>query len=495
MNQLPFQTGEQFADRYEIVRCIASGGMGAVYEAIHTVTGRRCAVKVMLGHTVGRDELRKRFLQESQVAAQIGSQHIVDVLDAGVDTETNAPFLVMELLTGEDLGKRIARLGALPFESVVTFLWQASLALDKTHEANIVHRDLKASNLFLTFRDDGSPLVKVLDFGVAKVLPLEATSEGATQTIGTPIYMAPEQFTPDGRVSPASDIYSLGMLAYTLLVGAHYWLTEHQRCENPFAFASIAVHGPSESPVERAGRRRVTLPAGFDEWFFHATAMDPTLRFSSATGAIIALAKVLGEDAPEYPSGWYSPPEVPDYSKSNPHLLMPETMSGTSSGDTTDITEPSRPSHPAPGPEGVEEGNTEVSLSVTSGGLLVDPPPNRKPLLTAVVAAILLSLGGYLLTRDTNIPAANTGPSTLSSSRAPAAAPAVPRADPPTAVAPPAPSPIQIDELPPAEVVQPEPVRAKTPRRVKPKPATPRRTAPVAPAPPSPAAPDDMWGR
>ena len=167
------QVGEIFAGRYRIVRELASGGMGAVYEVVHTVTERRCALKVMLSHTVEREQLRKRFMQESRLAAQIGSEYIVDVLDAGVDEDTKAPYLVMELLEGEDLGQRLLRLGPLSREETVAYLWHVALALDRTHQSGIVHRDLKASNLFLTRREDGTPLVKVLDFGVAKVLTVD----------------------------------------------------------------------------------------------------------------------------------------------------------------------------------------------------------------------------------------------------------------------------------------------------------------------------------
>src|SRR5215813_2204875 len=295
------QEGDVFANRYRIVRELASGGMGAVYECVHTVTERRCALKVMLSHTVEREQLRKRFMQESRLAAQIGSEYIVDVLDAGVDDETKAPYLVMELLEGEDLGQRLLRQGALSRDEAVSYLWHVALALDRTHQAGIVHRDLKASNLFLTRREDGTPLVKVLDFGVAKVLTMERSGEHRTQTVGTPIYMAPEQFCAEDRISPATDIYALGMLAYTLLVGVHYWTREHERCENPFAFAAIAVHGPKEPPSLRAAREEVDLPPEFDAWFVRATARWPQDRFASASSAIVALAESLGVEAPVVP--------------------------------------------------------------------------------------------------------------------------------------------------------------------------------------------------
>jgi serine/threonine-protein kinase len=387
--------GEVFAGRYRIVRELASGGMGAVYEVIHTVTERRCALKVMLSHTVEREQLRKRFMQESRLAAQIGSEYIVDVLDAGVDDETKAPYLVMELLEGEDLGQRLVRQGPLSREQGVSYLWHVALALDRTHQAGIVHRDLKASNLFLTRREDGTPLVKVLDFGVAKVLTFENSAEQRTQTVGTPIYMAPEQFRADGRISPATDIYALGMLAYTLLVGVHYWTEEHERCENPFAFASIAVHGPKEPPVARAAREHVVLPPAFDTWFARATNRWPQERFGSATAAVVALAEALEVEVPVVPLA-LPPPPPGSGEKPLPFENLPATLESpsgrlTHSGARTGGTPAPVVRHDSTGSSSREQ-HTEYSLSVTSGGLSPPLPPEATTKARGKTGAIVLSL-------------------------------------------------------------------------------------------------------
>ncbi len=133
----------------------------------------------------------------------------------------------MELLRGEDLGERLKRLRkALPPGEVMTYLEQTALALDKTHARAIVHRDLKPQNLFLAQREDGSSRITILDFGIAKVVHDGATAAGATQSLGTPLYMAPEQFGISTKITPATDIYALGMVAYTLLVGRAYWRKE-----------------------------------------------------------------------------------------------------------------------------------------------------------------------------------------------------------------------------------------------------------------------------
>jgi tRNA A-37 threonylcarbamoyl transferase component Bud32 len=289
-------TGTIFAGRYRIVRPIAAGGMGAVYEVIHLETERRRALKVMLPHILQSEELRERFQREAKVAAHVESEFIVDVFDAGFDAETQMPFLVMELLRGEELNKRLKRMRRLPPTEVVAFLYQTALALEKTHRGNIVHRDLKPENLFLTEREDGPPRIKVLDFGIAKIVAENATS-GATQSLGTPLYMAPEQFDPRARITGATDLYALGMVAFTLLAGASYW-AEEARGGNVFALANVAIHGPRDPASVRAALRGVTLPPAFDAWFARATAADPTRRFAGATEMIAAMAVALGVPVP-----------------------------------------------------------------------------------------------------------------------------------------------------------------------------------------------------
>jgi len=298
MSMLMLAEGVLFANRYRVGRCIAMGGMGAVYEVVHLETQRRRALKVMLAHLVESPELRERFRGEAQVAAQIESEFIVDVFDAGVDEATGMPFLVMELLRGEELSKRLGRVGRLPPGEVVRHLWQTALALDKTHRARIVHRDLKPENLFLVERDDGPPQIKVLDFGIAKFIAEGSTHANSTRSLGTPLYMAPEQFLTESSVSPASDIYSLGMIAYTLLVGAPYWREEKRAYKNVFAFSAMAMLGPQEPATSRAARFDMMLPPDFDVWFRTATAMRPEARFASATAAVQALAEVLGLPPP-----------------------------------------------------------------------------------------------------------------------------------------------------------------------------------------------------
>ncbi|WP_437595725.1 protein kinase [Sorangium sp. So ce590] len=285
--------GTIFAGRYRLVRRLAAGAMGAVYEARHLGTDRRWALKVMLSHIIERPELRRRFEIEARVTAHIESPFIVEVFDAGVDDATGVPFLVMELLRGEELGRCLRRVGRFSPEETLACLHQMALALDKTHRAGIVHRDLKPANVFLSVRADGERRIKILDFGVAKIIAESTAGGGATQTVGTPLYMAPEQFR-GRRVSAATDIYALGMMAYTFLVGEAYWVDEKKEEDNLVAFALSAAYGPVEPASARAAMKGVFLPGGFDAWFAQATAVDPDRRFATATAAVRALGDALG---------------------------------------------------------------------------------------------------------------------------------------------------------------------------------------------------------
>ncbi len=400
MSELGLAVGAVIAGRYAVGPRIGTGGMGAVYEGTHIVTRRPCAIKLMLGHTADREEMRQRFFRESRALAQIHSEYIVSVLDAGIDPDTHVPFLVMERLHGVDLGQLVNARGGLPARDVLLYLWHAALALDKTHRASIVHRDLKASNLLLTQREDGSPLDKVLDFGVAKMMRMDATSEGGTQAVGTPLYMAPEQFRGKGRVSPATDIYSLGMLAYLLLVGRHYWREEREACENPFAFATIAAQGPVEPASVRAGRAKVALSAEFDAWFARATAIRADARFPSAIAAITELSVALGLalPSPPPPKVTIPPLRVVDLGRSRdgrtenigPGALQNSGVMLTAAMSFTDSELYSAVSQSGEG--------TEMPLSMTAGSKEVSPRGRRVwPWFSAVAVLCAAVASAFVL--------------------------------------------------------------------------------------------------
>ena len=271
--------------------------MGAVYEVVDEKISSRRALKVMLPSLVGDEGLRARFALEARVVGDIESEHIVHISDAGVDVATGTPFIVMDLLRGEDLASLVRRRRVLTFAEAVAYLFQAALGLDKTHAAGVVHRDLKPENLFITHRDDGSTCLKILDFGIAKVLAQPSVLYSTTVMMGTPGYMSPEQIK-NRPLGPATDIYALGHIAYTLIVGELYWADEIQRGSAYMLVADI-MHGISELPSVRAPRRRrIALPAAFDAWFLKATALSPQDRWDRASTAVRALTEALGLFSP-----------------------------------------------------------------------------------------------------------------------------------------------------------------------------------------------------
>jgi hypothetical protein len=297
------ERGHVFNGRYAIERVLGRGGMGVVYEALDENTQRRRALKVMLPSVVSNDELRRRFKQEATVGARIESEHVAEVLDAGVDADTGSPFMVLELLKGDELGELCERKGALPGEVVALLLGQAARALDKAHAAGVVHRDLKPANLFVTYRDDGSPRVKLLDFGIAKIVSESIRGAETKGILGSPLFISPEQVHGEAAISPRTDVYAVGHIAYNLLVGEPYWQSEMDQHQAVYPLLMKVVSGPPLAASERAlGRRGIALPTGFDAWFARATAVDPDERFARVGEAIEALRLLLGAEALSKPS-------------------------------------------------------------------------------------------------------------------------------------------------------------------------------------------------
>jgi len=298
-----------FCGRYRVQRQLRAGGMGAVYEVLDESTRRRRALKVMLPALVGDAEMRARFAREATITSELRSEHLVDVLDAGVDDATGAPFLVMELLEGEELAEVLVRRGALSAAETVDLLRQAARVVDQAHEAGIVHRDLKPSNLFLARLAGGGSRLKVLDFGIAKLIAASMTSAAPTRSLGTPLYMAPEQARGDGTIDGRADLYSIAQIAFTLLTGKPYFEPESRSGDGVFPVLLAVTTGVDEPATARAGS--AALPPGFDAWFVRAAALDPGARFDTAAEMIESLAETLGEPGISTRSALSSPLEPP----------------------------------------------------------------------------------------------------------------------------------------------------------------------------------------
>ncbi len=220
--------GTVVADRYEVRRLLGEGGMGQVYEAVHRLTRRSVALKILRPEYAQDGELVARFLREAQAAAAVGDSHVVDVFDMGRIADRGAFYLALELLTGESLTDLVAREAPLPVERVVHIGQQIAAVIGKAHRCSprIIHRDLKPDNVFLIERDGARDFVKVLDFGIAKLLgdqsldnPAPMSLTHTSQVLGTPLYMPPEQLKDSRSIDERADVYSIGVILYEMLSG------------------------------------------------------------------------------------------------------------------------------------------------------------------------------------------------------------------------------------------------------------------------------------
>ena len=315
-------SGALVAGRYEIVAPLASGGSGLVYAATDRTTEKRVAIKVLGPHVLHERAAREKLRLEAIVAGRVESEHIVQVWDAGVDGLTGFPYLVMELLRGHDLQHWVEQRGPLESAVAVEYLRQVASGLDKAHSwkdseqrpSPIVHRDLKPENLFLTHREDGSPLVKILDFGLAKVISGSATL--STEVRGTPLYMAPEQLS-QAPVTPATDIWSLGLIAFFFLTGKCYWRSGQGNTAVLHAVLKEVGEGPTDLPQSRlkAIGVEMALPAAFDDWFLRCVNLEPARRFPTAGQAVRALSLALGLPQPSSPLAGDVLPSAPRHER------------------------------------------------------------------------------------------------------------------------------------------------------------------------------------
>ncbi len=450
--------GARFHTHYEVLSCIKAGGMGAVYEVLDHRTRRRRALKLMLQSIVSDPELRARFSREATVTSDIHSEHIVETFDAGVDPATGAPFLVMELLMGDDLGAVLEKRGSLPPSEVVTLLHQAALALARTHAAGVVHRDLKPENLFVTFRDDGSPRLKVLDFGIAKVVAQSSAAKG-TRSLGTPLYMAPEQIKGDAGIGPRADLYALGHIAYTLLAG-------RPTGSGRRAPRRASIRSSARSSTARSTRRAVAPRPD------RSRCRPPSTRGSRARRR----RSHRSGSSPRRPCSrasprrWASP--CPPCGSAGPTACCRPRAPAMASKPTLDSSEPS--------PAGILGGVTDVPISSTLPVL----PARRRPPLVAIVgglavvgamtAGLAIQLVGLRGSHDAAKTAAHGAPSTTTSVTIPAPSHPGTVADPPITATAPGPSSSQT-AAPPHVASSPKALTSATAR-------TPGSHAAVAPS-------------
>ena len=277
--------------RYRVLDELGRGGMGVVYRVEHLHTGERLALKVLLSQAGARADIVERFRREARTPALVQSEHVVKVTDADVAPELGgALFLVMELLNGCDLERRLRKSGPMSPPELVQALAQVGEALDRAHRQGIVHRDLKPENLFEHHRPDGSVVIKVLDFGIAKfAYPMGDGEPKLTHTgaiMGTPSYMSPEQARGDvSMIGPPTDVWALGQIAFRCLGGKDYW---------PGPSVGEVVAQILTSPLTPPSQAVPGLPKAFDQWFFRSCAREPGARWPSCGEQVAALGAAFG---------------------------------------------------------------------------------------------------------------------------------------------------------------------------------------------------------
>ncbi|MBW2456124.1 MAG: serine/threonine protein kinase [Deltaproteobacteria bacterium] len=287
---IPLKIGDVVADAYHVERVVGVGGMAVVAVASHVSQRHRVAIKMLLPNTASSTEMAKRFEREQRTLMQLHSEHTLRIYGAG--HHGKLPYMLVEYLEGSDLSELLKNQGPVPIETAVEYIVQACHAIAEAHSLGITHRDLKPGNLFLTRRTDGSPCIKVLDFGISKVSDTGEGSEEATLTktkavMGSPFYMSPEQMISARNVDGRTDVWALGVTLHELLTKTLPFAanTAKQVCAR--------ILGDKPTPLRQL---RPMYPQGLEEVILHCLQRRPDARFAN----IADLATQLAEFGPEH---------------------------------------------------------------------------------------------------------------------------------------------------------------------------------------------------
>jgi serine/threonine-protein kinase len=265
--------GSVISKKYRLVRCLGEGGMGSVWEALNLRTQRPFALKLVRGDSQIGPELRERMLREASVAGRLEHPNVIEVYDVG-ETEDGEPYLVMELLRGESLAELLDRRGAIDSQRAAAVGAEVAAALAAAHASGVVHRDLKPANVFLHEDAGHGRVVKVLDFGVSKLLVPESPSSTATGSpIGTPAYMSPEQAEGRRDVDQRTDLWSLGVMLFEMVAGRLPF-----DGSTAFAVVGEVLH----APIPRLASRAKDVDPRLDAIVARCLERNPARRFASA---------------------------------------------------------------------------------------------------------------------------------------------------------------------------------------------------------------------
>jgi eukaryotic-like serine/threonine-protein kinase len=414
---LDISVGATVAGKYRIEHVLGKGGMGAVVAATHLGLDQTVAIKFLLAHLVENQEVVARFLREARAMVRLRSEHAARVSDVGT-LEDGTPYMVMEYLEGSDLAAILTSARSFSVERAVEYVLQACDALADAHAQGIVHRDLKPCNLFLTTRSDGSPLVKVLDFGIAKVTDQVLTTQ---QVMGSPPYMSPEQLRSTRDVDARTDIWAIGIILYELVAGRVPFRGE----TSPATALAIATEEPPELIMPPDG---TPPPEAFTAVVMRCLEKDPAGRYQSLAPLAVALApfapagcRELIERIQRPRSRGPAPVVTPTDTKAETALAKPRTPPSSSVKSGTDLSHPSKWSTEA----APAKSPTNESL-IKSAGELTAPPRRglRFPVIlgacvvaAAVTVAVVLGSQGGKAARTP----AGPGPAEVASSAPPPA--------------------------------------------------------------------------
>ncbi|MGE0786793.1 MAG: serine/threonine protein kinase [Sandaracinaceae bacterium] len=436
------QTGQVLSGEFRVIRQLGAGGMGAVYVAEQLSTGKERALKVMHPQLLPDQTSRQRFREEALVASRIPSDHVVDVIAAGVDDATQVPWIAMELLEGMSLDAVVDTQAPLPRKVVIEIFVQLGHALAAAHAKGIVHRDLKPENIFVakSRRSDATLTLKVLDFGIAKSVAGANAAATVTTAIGSPLWMAPEQGTPGARLSPSTDVWALGLLAFYLLTECYYWASANHGEASVQALLVEVMVSPLEPPTQRAAAlgRADRIPPGFDAWFAKCVARQPNERFADARAAVTALQEILRAAPASQP--------IASTVALAPGAAAQASMSGRSVAPTVAMASSSPITHGAPVRRPAPVGL--VAALVTAG------------LVIAGLIAVLV----IVLSRDDGAPVTDSTPTSVllpqpvvTPEPTPTEEPTLAPPEEPTADSEPEPAPVRSTEAPVTRPEQPVP--------------------------------------